>query len=224
MAECPDNTIAGFATPAMTTARPRPIDRRTVCLAVAAGSFTAAAPWLSFADDLPPLDAVKKKVPQLETWLRDSRLGEFIEVVRPHRAPHPNQERLAIIHLETRWKRPIESRDQALAEFAAFASFFLQASGHSVQHKLLSKFAQICGVPMRLAAAHINVVDMDVAAYIAADGEPVTDVSGLRMARANATIPSEAPSATLHGRTVPDSDRVMSLLEQRFAARKGRFA
>jgi hypothetical protein len=88
MAECPDNTIAGFATPAMTIARPRPIDRRTVCLAVAAGSFTAAAPWLSFADDPPPLDAVKKKVPQLETWLRDSRLGESIEVVRPHRAPH----------------------------------------------------------------------------------------------------------------------------------------
>lgn len=224
MVKRPAQMIPGFVAPAGMAVQSRPIGRRNICITVAATWFIATRPSITFADDLPPLDAVKQKMPQFETWLRDSGLSEAIEVVRPRRAPHPTQDTIPIIHLETRWTRPTKSRDQAVAEFATFASTFLRASGHSVQHKLLFKFAQICGIPLQLAAAHINVVDMDVAAYIASDGKPQTDVSGLRLARVTATIPAEPPSATLSGGTAPDGFRVMIVLEQHFSTRSGRFA
>jgi hypothetical protein len=202
----------------------RAIDRRAACMALACVFLGATCAFsAALADSLPTLDSLKQKMPDLERWLRESGLDQAIEIVRLHRSGHPQQDELSLIHLETRWKRPIQSRERAVAEFAAFATTFLQVSGHSVQHKLLFKFSQLCGIPLPLAAVHINVVDMDVAAYIAVGGEPATDVSGLRMARVNATIPAEPPSATLNGGKVPDSDSVMRLLERRFAARQGKF-
>lgn len=200
------------------------LDRRALCIALAASWLGATrALAATVAEGAPTLDTVRSKTPELQTWLHESGLDQAIEIVRPHRGPHPQQDQVSVIHLETRWTRPIQSRDQALAEFTDFANRFLQTSGHSVQHKLLFKFSQICDVPLPLAVAHINVVDTDIAAYIAADGKPTTDVSVLHMVRANVTIPAEPPSAVMHGSRLPDSDKVMSLLEQRFAARQGRF-
>jgi hypothetical protein len=200
------------------------VDRRVICLAFAAACLSATRAFCAtFIDSAPTLDAVKGKLPEFQTWLREAGLDDTIEVVRPHRGPHPRDDQLTLIHLETRWARPIQSRDRALAEFADLAKEFLLQSGHSLQHKLLFKFCQICGVPPTLAAAHVNVVDINVAAYITADGQPATDVSGLRMARANVTIPTEPPSSALKGKRIPDSDGVMGLLEKRFALRKARF-
>lgn len=200
------------------------VDRRAVCMAlVTVWLGTTRALSATLADAAPMLEAVKNKVPELQTWLHASGLDDAIEVVRLHRGPHPMQDQLSVIHLETRWKRPIQSRDQTLADFANFANKFLQTSGHSVQHKLLFKFSQICAVPLGMAVVHINVVDTDVAAYIAKDGRPATDVSILHMARANVTIPAEPPSAILPGNRIPDSGKVMGLLEQHFVARKAQF-
>ncbi|GLH81585.1 hypothetical protein SSBR45G_64940 [Bradyrhizobium sp. SSBR45G] len=174
-------------------------------------------------DAAPTLEAVRDRIPVLQAWLHDTRLDNTIEVIRPRRGPHPAQDQVSVIHLLTRWKLPIRSRDDALVDFSRFAGDFLRTSGHSLQHKLLLKFSQLCAVPLREAVVHINVVDTDIAAYIAADGRPATHVGVQHMARANVTIPAEPPSAIWRGNQLPNSDKIMDFLDQRFAARKARF-
>ena len=205
-------------------------NRRIVCVGIVAAWFRAGYTPSARADDsslpaetMPSLDVVEAKIPELEAWLNNSGLGNAIEIVRPHRGPHPTRDQIVLTHLETRWTRPIDSRDHALADFAALASRFVRTSGHSVQHKLLFKFSQLCGVPLTLAAAHINVVDIDIVAYIAEGGQPATDVNNLRMARTNVIIPAEPPSSTMPGNRLPNGDAVMAVLERRFVARKGQF-
>src|SRR5690242_17908248 len=149
---------------------PRAIDRRAACMALAGVCLSATGTRSEgVGDALPTLDSVQRKMPSLEAWLRESGLGHAVETVRLHRGAHPQRDDRSLVHLETRWNRPIQSRERALGEFAAFAAAFLQGNGHSVQHKLLFKFSRLCGVPLPLAAVHINVVDVDVAAYIAND-------------------------------------------------------
>jgi hypothetical protein len=175
------------------------------------------------AQPMPDLATVRAKAKGLEVWLNSTKLSDSIELLSVRRAPHPTQEDVSIVHLETRWRKPITTREAALEEFAAFSSGFLKNSGDSFNRKLFFKFARLGGVPLRACAVHVHVADTDLASYIDANGAFVTTASDLRLVRSFAGIDLSAPSVLISAKKAPSSDTVINLIAAHYANRGGQF-
>lgn len=190
-----------------------------------AGAICTLAPIVQPADlgAQPALDlaTVRAKATGLEVWLKSAELSDSIELLKVRRAPHPTQDDVPIVHLETRWRKPINSRVAALEEFAAFSSGFLRHSGDSFHRKLFFKFARLCDVPLRACAVHVHVADTDLATFIDANGVLATTASDLRMVQAVAGIDLSAPSISVVARRAPSPDAVMNIIAAHYAERKG---
>jgi hypothetical protein len=167
----------------------------------------------------------------LATWLRDSKLDQYLELMRVRRIPDPlNDEGAPVLALELRAKPVGDDQAYDLAYLDAFDRRFKRDHRESLWEKLFYKFVHVYEVPQDSAVVSILIYHAELLVFSDSAGNVRTQLSTTRMVEGETVIPDDTVKSvsrivgpgrqTVAPKKRVDGEKIVAFLHQRFSQKR----